>query len=280
MASNIIDALLELAAFEEEKWEERLAAIPAFHPRNESGGGSGGGSGAGGGGGNGGDGGAGGGSGGDNDDDDDDDTGGDGGTKTVDWKKMARKHEREAKKERKERERLEREASERAAADQSDHEKAVSDARAEGERVAKEAADKERRGDKLENATIKLAGRGVKITVKGEDDKDVEKTVKFVDPDDAFVHIERMIRNGDIDEDDLFEDNGKIKTDALTEALQDLLDAKPHLVAGASNGDSGSGSSTGRKVRGSADGGKGSGGSKAVTEMSTEEHFERIRQHK
>ena len=76
-----------------------------------------------------------------------------------------------------------------------------------------------------------------------------------------------MIRNGDLDEDDLFDDKGKVDSDALTEALGELIDAKPHLVAGASNG-GGSGSGAGRKVKGSADGGKGSGGSKDIKEMS------------
>jgi hypothetical protein len=293
MASNIIDELLEEAAALMEGWDERRAQIPWWHPRNESGSGSGGGSGSGSGGGSGDGGGAGGagGSGGsgsgsgssdDNDDDNDDDDAGSGDGGKIDWKKMARRHEREAKKERRERERLEREAKDRETADQSDHDKAVKAAREEGEKAAREAGEKERRADRLENAVIKAAGRGVKITVK-EDDKDVQKTLKFTDPDDAFVHIERMIRNGDLDEDDLFDDKGKVKSDALTEALEELVDAKPHLVASASNGGggSGSGAGSGRKVHGSADGGKGSGGSSSELEdLTTEQHFERIRQHK
>ena len=269
MAINIIDELLELAALEEAKWPERLAAIPAFHPRNESGPGK------------------------DDkkddkketssskkeddDDDDNDDDDDDSSSGKIDWKKMARRHEREAKKERKAREAAEAKVKERETADQSEHEKAVKAAREEGEKTAKEIADKERRTDRLENATIKMAGKGIKVTVK-EDDKDVQKTLRFTDPDDAFVHIERMIRNGDLDEDDLFNDKGKVNSEALTEALEELVDAKPHLIAGA-NGD-GNGSGSGRKVKGSADGGKGSGGSKSTEDMSVEEHFERIRQHK
>jgi hypothetical protein len=287
MANNIIDELLELAVLEEEQWPARLAALPEWHPRNESGSGSGGGSegGSGSGGGDGGgDGGSGSGSGssgssgsGDDDDDNDDDDDAAASGDKIDWKKMARRHEREAKKERKERERLQREAKDRETADQTDHEKAVQAAREEGEKKALETAAKERRGDRLENAVIKAANRGVKLTVK-EDDKEVEKTLKFTDPDDAFVHIERMIRNGDLEEDELFDDKGRVNSDALTEALGDLLDAKPHLVAGASG--NGSGSSGGRKVKGSADGGKGSGGSKSAEDMSIDEHFERIRQRK
>ena len=256
-----------------QKWPARLAAIPEWHPRNESGSsGSGGGSGKeekddkGGGS-----------SSGKKDDDDDDDNDDDddttGKSGEIDWKKMARKHEREAKKERKAREAAEAKVNERETADQTDHEKAVKEAREEGERVASERSLKERRADRLENAVIKLAGKGIKVKIDDE-----EKTLRFTDPDDAFVHIERMIRNEDIDEDDLFDDKGKIQTDALIEALEELLDNKPHLVAGASNG--GDGSTSGRKVRGSADGGKGSGGSKSLQDMSVEEHFERIRQHK
>jgi hypothetical protein len=288
MASNIMDELLEEAAVLMEDWESRTAAIPWWHPRMESGSSSGGGSGSGSGGGSGDGGGAGAGAGSgsgsgssdDNDDDDDDDDTGDGGK--IDWKKMARRHERDAKKERRARETAEQKVKDRDTADQSEHEKAVKAAREEGEKTAREANEKERRGDRLENAAIKLAGKGIKITVK-EDDKDVQKTLKFTDPDDAFVYIERMIRNGDLDEDDLFDDKGKVKSDALTEALEELADSKPHLVAAGSNGGGSGGSGSGnggRKVHGSADGGKGSGGSKSVDELSTEEHFERIRQHK
>lgn len=288
---NLLGEVLDEASLLMEDWEARRAQIPWWHPRNEGGSGTGSGGGSGGGGGGsgsgsgngGGTGASGGGSGGssgssdDNDDDDDDDDDGGSGGK-IDWKKMARKHERDAKKERKARETAEAAVRDRETADQSEHEKAVKAAREEGEKVAREAADKERRGDRLENAVIKAAGKGVKVTVK-EDDKDVEKTLKFTDPDDAYVHIERMIRNGDLDEDDLFDDKGRVKADALKEALDELVDAKPHLVAAGSNG-GGSGSGGGRKVHGSADGGKGSGGTKSVDELSTEEHFERIRQHK
>jgi hypothetical protein len=184
---------------------------------------------------------------------------------------MARRHERDAKRERKARESAEQRVKDRDTADQSEHEKAVQKAREEGEQSARQANEKERRGDRLENAAIKLAGKGVKVKLGDE-----EQTLKFTDPDDAFVYIERMIRNGDLDEDDLFDDKGKVKPDALTEALEELVDAKPHLVAAGGNG----GGNGGRKVHGSADGGKGSGGSKSVDEMSTEEHFQRIKQHK
>lgn len=267
MADNIVDRILELAEIEEEKWEDRLALIPSWHPRNESGTGSGGSGGS-----------DDGGDDGDDDDDSGDDGGDDGGTdddKKIDWKAMARKHERTAKKERKERERLEREAKDRDSADQSEHEKAVQAAREEGEKTARDAAAKDRRSDRLENATIKLASRGIKVKIDDE-----EKTLRFTDPDDAFVYVERMIRSGDLDEDDLFDDNNRVNTGALQETLEELLDSKPHLAVGAGNGSDGSGSSGRRKVKGSADGGKGSGGSKSVEDMTTEEHFERIRQHK
>jgi hypothetical protein len=290
-SSNIIDELLEEAAVLMDDWEARRLAIPWWHPRNESGSSSGGGSGSGSGGSGGGGGagvagagagsGSGSGSSDDNDDDDDDDTGSGSDSGEVDWKKMARRHEREAKKERKAREAAEAKVTERENADQSEHDKAVKAAREEGEKTARDAAEKERRGDRLENAAIKLAGKGIKVKVTDKDNKEVEQTLKFTDPDDAFVHVERMIRNGDLDEDDLFDDKGKVKSDALKDALSDLIDAKPHLVATGGNGSNGAGNGAGgRKVSGSADGGKGAGGTKSIDEMSVEEHFQRIRQHK
>jgi hypothetical protein len=268
MANNIIDELLEEAAVLMEDWEARRLAIPWWHPRMESGSSGSGGATETGDSGNDDD----AGSSGDNDDDNDDATTDDGGT--IDWKKMARRHERDAKRERKARETAEQRVKDRDTADQSEHEKAVQKAREEGEQSARKANEKERRGDRLENAAIKLAGKGIKVKV-GEE----EQTLKFTDPDDAFVYIERMIRNGDLDEDDLFDDKGKVKADALKEALEELVDAKPHLVAVGGNGGGSGGGNGSRKVHGSADGGKGAGGTKSVDDLTTEEHFQRIKQH-
>jgi hypothetical protein len=53
--------------------------------------------------------------------------------------------------------------------------------------------------------------------------------VRFADPDDALMHIERAIRAGDIDAADIFDDDGKVQTGALQTALADILEHKPHL---------------------------------------------------
>ena len=75
-----------------------------------------------------------------------------------------------------------------------------------------------------------------------------------------------MIRRGDLDEDDLFDDKGKVRPEALTEALSELIEARPHLAAnGAGNGGKRS------KVAGSADGGKGSSGAKELEDRSPDE---------
>ena len=185
--------------------------------------------------------------------------------KEVDWRAMARKHERAAKAERKAREAAEAAVKDRDSLDKSEHEKAVEAARQQGEKAARETADRERRGDRLESATIRLASKGFKVDVDGE-----EHTLRYADADDAHTYIERMIRRGDLDEDDLFDEQGRVQTEALTGALRELLADKPHLAAGQN------GSGTSRKVTGSADGGKGSGGARTLEEMSVAEHLKRI----
>lgn len=258
---SIFNDIFYLAAQEETDWDAILAAIPEWHPRNETGGKTGekegetdppendd-----------------------DNDDDDDDEK------KETDWKKMARKWERQAKTERKSREDAQKKVKERDEADQSEHEKAVTAARDEGAKTERDKADKERRTDRLENATLKLAGRGVKLTVKdGDDEKEV--TIRFADPDDAFTYVERMIRRGDLEEDVIFDDKGRVDNDALKEALTDLLEDKPHLQASAAGTNGGDGGK--RKVKGSADGGKGSSSGKSMEEMSPGDFFEKIQERK
>ena len=181
----------------------------------------------------------------------------------IDWKSMARKHEREARKARREREEFEARLRERESADQTDHEKAVAAAREEGERKAREESLKELRSDRLEVATTRLATKGVKVG---------EETVKFADPDDAIVHLERAIRRGDLDEDEVFDEKGKIQTEALATALAELLSSKPHLSATSQAGN--------RQRVGSADAGKGSGGPKDLEDLTVEEHLARIQKRK
>lgn len=259
MAITIND-IFYLAAQEEEDWAARLAAIPEWHPRNETGSkeeedtSS------------------------DDDTDEDADNGDDeGAKKDVDWKKMARKWERQAKTERKTREDAEKKVKERETADQSDHEKAVNEARESGAKSERDKADKERRSDRLENATLKLAGKGFKVTVT-EGDEEKESLARFADPDDAFTYIEKMIRRGDLDESDIFDDKGRVDNDALRTALIELLEDKPHLQASAAGVNGGGGKKS--KVKGSADGGKGSSGGKSMEDMTTDDFFQKMREHK
>jgi hypothetical protein len=172
---------------------------------------------------------------------------GDGDGKTEpDWKAMARKHERRAKAERKAREDAERKLSERDDATKSDHEKALEKARQEARQEALSAGEKERRKDRLEVAVTRAAARS------------------FADVDDALVHIQRAIEAGDVDADDIFDSEGKVQTDALKTALDELLDRKPHLKAGAG------------RPAGDADGGKGDGGGKSTEDMSVDEHLKAV----
>jgi len=187
-----------------------------------------------------------------------------------DWKREARKHENRAKKLARENERFKREQEEHRKQQQSDHERAIEEARAEGERKARETAERERRADRLENAVIRTAAKGV--TIK---DGDEEQTIRFQDPEDAMLHLERAISRDEVDGDDIFNDQGRVNNDAVAEALADLLKAKPYLRAG----------DEGEKPKppqpqGSANGGEGSGDSedgKALEDMSPDDHFRRIR---
>lgn len=243
------DEVLELAALLHPTWADVSAGIPAWHPRLE----------------------------GDADADadagDDKDTGADKDADKADkvdhsdrpnWESEARKHERRAKQERKEREALEKRLSEIEGQNKTEQEKAIETARAEARAEAETEAQKERRQDRLEVASTRIATKG--ITIKGEDGKDT--VLRFKDPDDALVYVDRAIRAGDIDEDDIFNDEGKVQTEALSSALQDILESKPHLLADG-NG------TTVPKVKGSADGGKGSAG-KDEESKSTDEIFQSI----
>lgn len=189
--------------------------------------------------------------------------------KDDDWQAKARKHERAAKKARKEAA----EAAERLKAledaDKSEQEKAIEKAKEEGRKEASTEAEKARRADRLEVAVTRLAAKGFKV---GEGDD--AKTVRFRDAEDALVNIERSLGD-EVDEDDIYDSEGKVNADALQAALQELAERKPHLVedgkAPKPSGDADGGKGTG---------GKGSGGSKSVEDMSAQEHFERIRRNK
>jgi hypothetical protein len=182
--------------------------------------------------------------------------------KEENWRQRSRSWERKAKEAEKQRAEYEKRLKDREEQDKSEFEKAVEAARQEGEKTARDASEKERRADRLETAAVRLASKGFKVT--DEDGKEV--TVTFADPDDAHIHIERMLRRGDLDEGELFDDNGRVRNEALTEALTELIQNRPHLAAnGAVAGKPRS------KVAGSADGGKGSGGAKELEDRTPEE---------
>lgn len=176
-----------------------------------------------------------------------------------DWQTKSRKNERRAKREKEQREKAEKELAEERSKSKSEAEKAVEKAKEEGRTEAQTEAEKERRADRLEVAVTRLAAKGVEV---GEGD-DAE-TVRFADAEDALVNIERAIRNGDIDAEDIFDDEGKVKADALADELRSLLKRKPHLRAGAE----------GRKT-GDPDTRKGDRGSTDLDAMSVDDHISR-----
>lgn len=164
----------------------------------------------------------------------------------VDWKAEARKHERRAKQERREREKAQQALSEREQADLSEHEQAIKAAREEGRTEALTEAQRERRHDRLEVAVTRLAAK------------------TFNDTDDALMHVERAIERGELDADEIFDGEGKVQTDALREALEDLLERKPHLKAGAA------------VTSGDSDAGKGSGNGKSEMDKTPAEILKEI----
>lgn len=261
MATKIplLDDALELADLLTPAWDAIRDGIPAWHPRNEDGDGSGDGGDGGSGDGDGDGEGSGSGDGGDGDGEGDGGAGS--GSGETDWKAQARKHERRAKQERKAREEAERKLREREDANKSEHEKALEKAREEAKREALTEAEKERRADRLEVAVTRLAARGVKVG-----DKD---GVKFADPEDALIYLERAIAKGDVDEDDIYDGDGKVQTDALATALGELLDRKPNLAAASGTG----------KPSGSSDAGKGGPGGD-IEDLDVEGHLNRIKRHK
>ena len=177
------------------------------------------------------------------------------------WKQLSRKHERSAKKALKEKENLEKALKARDDEQKSDHDKAVEDARKSAREELQGEHEKERRQDRLDVAVTKLAAKGLKV---GEGDD--AKTVKFADTDDALLHLERDVSRGDLEIDDLFDDKGRVRPEALEEALTDLLERKPHLAAATST----------PKPSGSADGGK---GKPAKTDTSVQDQLNKIRRH-
>lgn len=191
-----------------------------------------------------------------------------GGGDGVDWKRESRKHESRAKQSAREAAELRERLDALEAQGKTDQERAVDEARRAGREEALTESQKERRADRLESAVMRHAAKGVKVG-----DGDDARTVKFDDPEDALVFIERAISRGEIPEADIFDDAGKVKADGLVDALADLAKRKPSLVGGAA-ADAG----TRRRVEGDADGGKGSGSATTdPAEMTPEQHRARRR---
>lgn len=133
---------------------------------------------------------------------------------TVDfWKKHSRKHERDFKKTAKENEDLRAEIEQLRSGQQTDQEKALEQARKEAREQALTEAQQERRNDRLEVAVARHAAHS------------------FADLDDALLHVQRGITAGDIDADDIFDEQGQVQTEALKSALDEILERKPHLKA-------------------------------------------------
>lgn len=175
------------------------------------------------------------------------------------WKREARKWEGRAKKDRAEREAVEAKLKEREDADKSEQEKAVEAAARTARDEALSEAQKERRADKLEMAVTKVAAvRGVKVGA-GDD----EKTVKFSDPDDVQMWLEKQVERGDVDIDAIYKD-GHVDENALGDELVRLAAAKPSWLVGTAKGNG--------KPAGDADAGKGA----APTGNSVEQELKRI----
>ncbi len=182
-----------------------------------------------------------------------------------DWKRMSRKHERAEKASRKREADLTKRLAEREDADKTEQQKAIDAAREEARAEVTSKYEAEQRTDRIENAVTKLSLRGFKV--KDKSGKPV--TVKFADPDDAQLRIDRALRTNDLDVEDIYTD-GKVQTPALAAFLAELLEEHPRLRAGADEG------STTEPV--DMDGGRGTGGGAArdLESMSPDDHLKDI----
>lgn len=168
-----------------------------------------------------------------------------------DYRAELRRYERTSKTriaaQEKELKKLREEAEARATANQTDQDKAIAEARKSAREEALSEVNKERRSDRLDTAVTRLAAKS------------------FADPEDALTHVERMIRQGKVEADEIFTEDHKVNTDNLKEVLDDLLKDKPHLAAGDRT-----------RPDGSSDAGRGSGSDKDLEAMSSAEHAEAI----
>lgn len=139
----------------------------------------------------------------------------------TDWKAHSRKHERRWKEEAALRRDVETRLKEFEDRDKSDQEKAIEKARNEAIAEAKAEVSAERRAYLLESAVTRLAARGIQIK-----NGDKDEVVKFADSEDALLNLKGVA-------DDLFDDEDKVNTEALEDALKELARKKPHLLAAA-----------------------------------------------
>lgn len=159
----------------------------------------------------------------------------------IDWKANARKHERLWKRSSQQIEDLKAQLDKAKEATQTEQEKALEEARKQAAEEARTELTAELRKERLQSAVARQAAG------------------KFADVDDA-------IRLLDLEDDDIFDEEGKVNAENLNSALDDLLDRKPHLAS----------SVVGKKPAGDADAGKGQGGAKSLEDMSVEEHLKKI----
>jgi outer membrane biosynthesis protein TonB len=149
-----------------------------------------------------------------------------------DWKVKSRKNETRAKKAERELQEERKKREQREETEKSETQKAIDKAKKEGRTEAETEAQKERKADRLEVAVTRLASK--KITLGSGDDAE---DARFADTEDAQLHIERAIARGEIDEEDIFDKEGRVNSDALQKELVDLLERKPHLKDRAPEGD-------------------------------------------
>lgn len=179
-----------------------------------------------------------------------------------DWKTKSRKHETRAKRAEREAAELRKKLAEREDQDKSEQQKAIEKAKREARDEVMGEVEKERREARLEAAVTRSAARGFEIEVDGE-----QTTVRFADPDDAQVYIDRAIAKGELDADEIFDEDGKVEGRALNAALAEILEEKPHLRDGGSG-----------KPKSDPDRGKGSAAQKDLEDLSVAEHDRLIRE--
>lgn len=197
------------------------------------------------------------------------------------WKKSSRRWEKEKKREPRRAAKRAREAEKKLKAaekeldklkgkDKSASQKAIDEAK----REAREEAAKETRADRLETTVTRLAAAGVEIEID-EDGDTKSVTVRAADPEDVLARVERAIRRGDLDEDDVFDENHRVQSDEIKEFVAELLEDNPRLRADAGDG----GGKKKRRAKGSADTRKGRS-AKSGDEKSVEDELADVRRNK